>query len=992
MLRICGSRLWVLTDTRRCDIPKPLVSTHTDAQPATRPSGQVILSAVVAAFLVTCWELLRGGVGWQRFLPHSKWQLWGFVGGLYGAVSSLGALLAWLVLSRLSDATLLSRLWQDPGGQAPLGLSRGRNALLVALPGLLVPLALYPLTRLYLQQFHHRGLISLLLGATAAGLAIPAMLTTLVVEALLPKRSMQPQKTPRGPRSLYVLGWLLGVGLFAGCESFALWKLIANPKMDAGLRALNLALWTPAVWMGCVLVGHFVGRMLAASVGSRWPFLQTKTALVTLPLGLLMLGAGALWLSYRSTLVQIDLRVVWSLSLWFLLLVAGLRFLPHLRQSRLRFACWLLPLLLWIVAVQLGQSERVRKAAQSELPLSARMLSVMAHLLDWDRDGVASHFAIGGTDCNDLDPDVYPGAFDWPDDGIDQNCNGHDAKPPGARLPLSALPSSLPQKPHVILITIDALRADHMSCYGYARQTTPQLDALAQETDSIRFAQAWAHAPSTRYSVPAILTGRYPSQIAWGSPWSHWPPEVLPQNRLLSEIYRDAGYHTMALLPYHYFEPTWGLARGFVDYDYHLQTLHSLGGDPSATSGSSAKELTDLAEQKLGPLLDGEQPIFAWLHYYDPHFRYEPHPPPPGQPSFGSSETDLYDGEIRYTDEHIGRLLTLLRKSPAWNRTVVVVTADHGEGLGEHGIPPDRRHGYHLYRNQTQVPLIVHVPGLVAAGGKQQSEIPVGHVDIMPTLLQLGGLVLPPDATGRSLWPIMLGTDDSPARVVFQEVMYEGPTVRKAVVSSQYHYIENLIPDGTRELYDLARDPTEDHDLQGLRPSDEAQLHEQLAAWMDDSAVPPGFAQLVTGNLSSQPISAPTSVRAKLGDSLELVGVDVQTPKVRRGESASIAVVLRSDKRVPPGYKLFAHLRMANGLFVNGDHDFLSGLLSPQRLRPGQYVRDVTKVVIPASFPPGRATLQLGLYRRNERMPVSGDPQVARPAERALHVATIEIE
>lgn len=982
----------MLTDTRCCDIPKPLVSTHTDAQPAIRQSGHVLLSAVIAAFLVTAWELLRGGVGWQRFLPQGAWQLVAFVGCLYGAVFSLLGWLGWLLMSKLSDATLLGWLWQDPSEQAPLRLSRVRKVLLVGLPGLLLALSLHPLTRLYLQLFHHRGLTALLLGATAAGLAIPALLVTLVLDALLPKSATPPNLRPLGPRSLYALGWLLGVGLFAGCESLTLWTLFAHPKMDASLRALNLALWTPLLWLGCVLIGHFIGQALAKSVGSRWPFLQTKTALVMLPLGLVAIAACALWLSYRSTLVQIDLRVVYGVALWFLLFVVGLRLSGRLSLSRVRFALWLLPLVLWLGAVQLGLSERVRKAAQSELPLSARLLHVISHLLDWDRDGVASHFAIGGTDCNDLDPDVYPGAFDWPDDGIDQNCNGHDAKPKGARAQLGSLPSSLPKKPHVILITIDALRADHMSCYGYSRKTTPQLDALASEADSVLFEQAWAHAPSTRYSVPAILTGRYPSQIAWGSPWSHWPPEVLPQNRLLSEVYRDAGYHTVAMLPYHYFEPTWGLGRGFVDYDYHLQTLHSLGGDPSATSGSSAKELTDLAEQKLGPLLDGEQPIFAWLHYYDPHFRYEPHPPPPGQASFGSSETDLYDGEIRYTDEHIGRLLALLRKSPAWNRTVVVVTADHGEGLGEHGIPPDRRHGYHLYRNQTQVPLIVHVPGLVAVGGKSRSSAPVGHVDIMPTLLQLGGLSLPPDATGSSLWPIMLGQAPALDRVVFQEVMYEGPTVRKAVVSSRYHYIENLIPDGTRELYDLTADPSEDHDLQGLRPSDEAKLHEQLAAWMDDSAVPPGFAQLVTGNLSSQPIPAPTPLRARLGDVLTLVGVDVQTPKVRRGQSASIAVVLRSDKRVPPGYKLFAHLRMENGLFVNGDHDFLSGLLPPQRLRPGQYLRDVTKVVIPASFPPGPATLQLGLYRRNERMPVSGDPQVAKQQERALHVATVEIE
>ncbi len=336
---------------------------------------------------------------------------------------------------------------------------------------------------------------------------------------------------------------------------------------------------------------------------------------------------------------------------------------------------------------------------------------------------------------------------------------------------------------------------------------------------------------STRYSVASdpdrLLSLRRVRWICLGSPWSHLPSEVLPQNRLLSEIWTGrwlphAGDAAVSLL-----RTELGPARGFDDYDYHLQALHSLGGDPSATSGSSAKELTDLAEQKLRPLLDGEQPVFAWLHYYDPHFRYEPHPPPPGEPHFGGSETDLYDGEIRYTDEHIGRLLRLLKTSPAWNRTVVVVTADHGEGLGEHGIPPDRRHGYHLYRNQTQVPLIVRVLGLGGVQARKRVTSPVGHVDIMPTLVPLGGQPLPAESSGRSLWPLILGREAEDLRTVFQEVMYEGPTVRKALSTSRYHYIENLVPDGTRELYDVTSDPGEDHDLQGLRGGEEQRLHDQ---------------------------------------------------------------------------------------------------------------------------------------------------------------------
>jgi len=948
----------------------------------------VVLSATAAAWVVTAIDLVRSP-GWQRFLPHAKWQLWGFVGSLYGSVFAVLALLLWLGLSWLISATLLRVLWR---GNSPLRLSYAHIGVLVVLPPLLLAGALYPLTRLALHLFHHRGLTALLVSTAAAGLLLPSLALALLVQAVLPRGEKRYVVLQRGPLSLYVLGWTLGLLLLVAAEALLLLRLYENPRMDASLRALNLSLWTPLLALGCLLCGHLLGRTLAAWAGQKLPSLHRRTMVVLLPLLSLLVAGFGIWLGYRQTLVQIDLRAVSSGGLAVLLTGLLLWALSALRLGKLRWPLAVLPLVLWLLALQLGQSERVRKAAASELPLGARLLQGIAQLFDFDRDGVASHLAIGGTDCDDFDPDVFPGAFDWPDDGIDQNCNGHDAHPSPLRPPAAPLPLGLPKRPHIILITVDALRADHMGSYGYARRTTPHLDALAHDPDSVLFDNAWAHAPSTRYSVPAILSGRYPSEIAWGSPWSHWPPEVLPQNRLLSEVLKDGGYHTMAMLSYHYFEPTWGLARGFADYDYHLQTLHSLGGDPAATSGSSARELTDLAEQKLRPLLDGEQPIFAWLHYYDPHFRYEPHTPPPGEASFGPSETDLYDGEIRYTDEHIGRLLRLLSQSRAWERTVVLVTADHGEGLGEHGIPPDRRHGYHLYANQTKVPLLLRVPGLSAVKGRKRVTTPVGHVDILPTLLQLGDHPLPAEASGSSLWPLVLGSEPEDQRVVFQEVMYEGPTVRKALASRRYHFIENLVPDGTRELYDLTSDAAEDHDLQGLRGGDESRLHKQLSAWIDDSAVPPGFAHLLNGNLSTSPIAVPRQLSARLGNYLTLLGVDVRTPRVRRGQSIEVAVVLRGDQRIPAGYKLFAHLRMPGGPFANGDHDFISGLLPPQRLRPGSYVRDVTRIAVPASFPVGRATLQLGLFRRNERMPVSGDAQVALVAERALQVATIDIE
>jgi arylsulfatase A-like enzyme len=393
----------------------------------------------------------------------------------------------------------------------------------------------------------------------------------------------------------------------------------------------------------------------------------------------------------------------------------------------------------------------------------------------------------------------------------------------------------VPRDLNVLLITVDALRADHVGAYGYRRATTPRLDALARE--SFLFTDAWAHAPSTRYSIPAILTGRYPSAIAQDAN-QHWPPKILPRNRLFAEIMKDRGYATGATASYYYFEREWGLDQGFDEYDVHLQTLHSgRYVDPAHTSGTSARELADLDVAWLGN--HRREKFFFWTHFYDTHFGFAPHPDLPGC-DFGGTEIDLYDGEIRFTDFHIGRILDSLKAAGLWDRTIIIITADHGDGFGEHGIPSNQRHGYHLYANETKVPLLIRVPGLTP----RPVTIPVGHIDILPTVLNLigGQRRDEPTLLGESRLREMLGQPPVSPPVVFQEVTYEGPTSRydgtqrRALVSPTWHFIRNLIPDGTVELYRRSDDVLEEHDLAGSGEPAERELSRQLAAWLDELA------------------------------------------------------------------------------------------------------------------------------------------------------------
>ena len=204
--------------------------------------------------------------------------------------------------------------------------------------------------------------------------------------------------------------------------------------------------------------------------------------------------------------------------------------------------------------------------------------------------------------------------------------------------------------------------------------------------------------------------------------------------------------------------------------------------------GSSSREITDDAIKFVDAHRDKK--FFLWIHYYDPHLGYEAHPE---VPPFGTTRIDGYDGEIRFTDLHLGRLLAHLRAIGLWDRTAVVLTGDHGEGFGEHGVT---EHGFDLYPAQTKVPFIVRVPGVAP----RRVRVPVGHIDIAPTLLNLARGAAEPSFIGRSLISDVSGTPapDTDTRAVFQEVTSERGK-KRALATTTRQLVWNAVPSDTTE-------------------------------------------------------------------------------------------------------------------------------------------------------------------------------------------------
>ncbi len=362
--------------------------------------------------------------------------------------------------------------------------------------------------------------------------------------------------------------------------------------------------------------------------------------------------------------------------------------------------------------------------------------------------------------------------------------------------------------PNVLLVSIDTLRADHLGFHGYWRDTSPNLDALAARAAVFDHAQA-----SSSWTLPTlatVLTSHYSSTHGC---WT-FTSRLDPSHTTLAEHLLAHGYDTASISSAVYLGMDHGLQQGIVHFD---DSAYRPDVEPSRAVTS--ERISAAAVRFLEAKADSpdELPWLLWLHYFDPHDDFVFHPG--FSERFSTTDAtdplqslrDLYDGEIRWTDFHVGRVLDALERTGLARETLVVVLSDHGEELGDHG---GTFHGHTLFDELTRVPLVIAGPGI------EPRVVPdlVRTVDVLPTLLELVGCAVPDGLAGRSLVPLLDGAGLA-ERPAVAELRLRASAPLRSIVSGRWKLVIDLAAEPpTPSLYDRVADPGERRDVAADHP------------------------------------------------------------------------------------------------------------------------------------------------------------------------------
>ncbi|MBX3251368.1 MAG: sulfatase-like hydrolase/transferase, partial [Myxococcales bacterium] len=526
-----------------------------------------------------------------------------------------------------------------------------------------------------------------------------------------------------------------------------------------GLSAVGLVVASVVTFAGL----HLVLRVVAARMGGFATPLGAALLLLGACAGAAPLALDAAW----SFLLGVDVvSYAWlpGLALAYALVALLVRFAIRDRARRW-LALALVPLTLAALlhsAFTYGDRGRVRDLVEQRSATGQRLVRFYQGVTD--RDGDGHSFAFGGEDCDDTNPTIYPGAPDPEGDGIDSDCFDGD----GTRSLEGFLgdgrfrpaPPELHRK-NLLFVLVDALRPDHLGSSGYARPTSPHLDAFAER--AVVFTNARATSSRSVRSIPSMMSGLYASQLRYGSEYLF--PGIREENELLPEVLAEAGYRTSASFGTDYFTPVHGFFQG-------IEEVVQL-------DGRGPRHLpVDRALDMLDARAEGDDPFFLWVYLFNVHLPYlhDRHPS-----AFGLEPVDAYDTEIQLADAELGRLFAELERRGLSEDTVVVLVSDHGEAFGEHN---NQGHSFTLYEEEIRSVLMIAAPGVEP----RRVHEPVSLLDVAPTVRNLLGLTAPTRVAGRSLVPLMLDREDDLEswrdRPLFAELLPDGlfPFDQKAVI------------------------------------------------------------------------------------------------------------------------------------------------------------------------------------------------------------------
>ena len=365
---------------------------------------------------------------------------------------------------------------------------------------------------------------------------------------------------------------------------------------------------------------------------------------------------------------------------------------------------------------------------------------------------------------------------------------------------------STPAIRHVVLISLDTCRADTLSCYGYAQSTTPHIDALAGQ--GYLFSHAMTPIPLTLPAHASMLTGTIPPHHG-----KHENKDVYfdPSHVTLATQLKAKGFRAGAFVGAQVLNGRFGLDRGFDTYDDRFARQGQVGPSERRAEAVNRAAFAWLDKHK-------DSPVFLFLHYYDPHDAYDP--PEPFATTF---KENPYAGEIAYTDHCIGQVVAKLKDLDMYDSSLIIVTGDHGEMLGEHG---EATHMYFVYQSAIKVPLIFKRPGFMEA---HRIDDLASIIDIVPTVCDLMAIEPPAGIQGKNLAPYLGNKPpQSEDRYLYCESLY--PTKYEAnsllgLVGKQWKYIQTTRP----ELYDLQKDPEEQTNLADTYPQQARSLKEHLS-------------------------------------------------------------------------------------------------------------------------------------------------------------------